>query len=98
MQPTLREGGEGGRTSCDATPPAALMLTHPAPDPIGRRAPPQRASRLLGGVALAALAAGVVGRFEPRPGPDGASRLRELLPLAAPAPHPSAPGCDPRTP
>ncbi len=64
--------------SCDATPPAAPMPTHPAPDSIGRRAAPQRASRLLGGVALAALAAGVVGGCELRRVPDGAWRLRQL--------------------
>ena len=32
--------------SCDATPPAAPMPTHPGPDPIGRRAAPRRASLL----------------------------------------------------
>ena len=64
--------------SCDATPPAAPMSTHPAPDSIGRRAAPERASRLLGGLALAALAAGLVGGCELRRVPDGAWRLRQL--------------------
>jgi len=54
------------------------MSTHPAPDSIGRRAAPERASRLLGGLALAALAAGLVGGCELRRVPDGAWRLRQL--------------------
>ena len=54
------------------------MLTHPSPDPTGRRAAPQRASRLLGGVVLAAVAVGVLGGCELRRVPDGAWRLRGL--------------------
>src|SRR2546423_8989491 len=54
------------------------MPTHPAPDSIGRRARPQRASRLLGGVALAALASWVSGGCELRRVPDGAWRPRQL--------------------
>ena len=59
------------------------MPTHPAPDSIGRRAAPQRASRLLGGVALAALAAGVVAGCDLRRVPDGAWRLRQLATRAS---------------
>src|SRR5256886_2157801 len=69
--------------SCDATPPAAPMPTHPAPDPIGRRATPQRASRMLRGVALATLAVGAVGGCELRRVPDGAWRLRQLATRSA---------------
>src|SRR2546429_9244163 len=98
MQPTLRESREGGRTSCDATPPAAPMPTHPAPDSIGRRAAPRRAWRLLGGVALAGLAAGLVGGCELRRVPDGAWRLRQLANPASPAPPPSAAGRAPGFP
>ena len=76
--------------SCDATPPAAPMPTHPAPDPIGRRAAPQRASRLLGGVALATLAVGAVGGCELRRVPDGAWRLRQLATRSAATQAPSA--------
>ena len=46
VEPTQQACGEGGRMSCDATPPAAPMPTHPGPDPIGRRAAPRRASLL----------------------------------------------------
>src|SRR5256886_14583974 len=76
--------------SCDATPPAAPMPTHPAPDPIGRRATPQRASRMLRGVALATLAVGAAGGGEPRRVPDGARRLRQLATRSAASPAPLA--------
>src|SRR2546429_7823612 len=98
MQPTLRESREGGRTSCDATPPAAPMPTHPAPDSIGRRAAPRRAWRLLGGVALAGLAAGLVGGCELRRVPDRAWRLRQPATPAPSAPTPSAGGGAPGPP
>ena len=66
------------------------MPTHPAPDSIGRRARPQRASRLLGGVAVAALAAWVSGGCELRRVPDGAWRLRQLATRAASSHTPAA--------
>src|SRR5438132_1683376 len=81
--------------SCDATPPAAPMPTHPAPDPIGRRAAPQPASRMLRGIALATLAVGAVGGCELRRVPDGAWRLRQLATRSAATQAPLA-GVPPR--
>ena len=76
--------------SCDATPPAAPMPTHPAPDPIGRRAAPRRATRLRGGVVLAAVAVGVLAGCELRRVPDGAWRLRQRAAPSAASQTPAA--------